>query len=117
MADNQIKGRYGEQIAVDYLKKTGYQILEKNYRCPLGEVDIIVQKGEDVVFVEVKTRTSDNYGLPGESVISRKQRHIIRSAMYYLAENNDFDRNYRFDVIEVLMNEINHIENAFLMKY
>ncbi|MBF7095823.1 YraN family protein [Alkalibacter sp. M17DMB] len=110
---NQNKGKFGESLAVDYLKSLGYSILKRNYRCRMGEIDIIAKRCEDVIFVEVKSRSSDEYGAPSESVPVSKQKHIIKTALHYLGTNTEFEDNYRFDVIELLAGEINHIENAF----
>jgi putative endonuclease len=111
-------GQSGEKIVVKYLKKNGYLILIQNYRCKLGEIDIIARDGLDLVFIEVKTRTGLSYGTPAEAVNKRKQRQISRAAQCYLAEQQLFDTPARFDVISLLsdntdQNQIDHISNAF----
>ncbi|HAE62834.1 MAG TPA: YraN family protein [Eubacteriaceae bacterium] len=113
MSYNRDKGAMGESVAVEYLISKKYRILKTNYRSKAGEIDIIASKEEDVVFVEVKTRSTTKYGNPGEAISKSKKRHIIKTAMFYLVENDDFNGNYRFDVIEILSDKINHIKNAF----
>lgn len=110
-------GKAGEVVAVKFLKKSGYKILEKNYRKTYGEIDIIAQCRENIAFVEVKTRKSDAYGTPAEFVTKEKQQKIIKCAYTYIQEN-DLDAEFTFDVIEVYMENnkvknINHIKNAF----
>lgn len=110
-AKKKLGGR-GERLAAHYLKKQGYKILEKNYRTPFCEVDIIAKRGDVLSFCEVKTRLSDSFGAPREAVNTAKQKLYIRAAHYYF-KNQEPDCTVRFDVIEVLGGEINHIENAF----
>ncbi len=111
-------GQSGEEAVAGYLEKNGYTILIKNYRCKIGEIDIIARDGVDLVFIEVKTRSSLAYGSPAAAVTPRKQRQITRAAQWYLAEQQLFDCPARFDVISVLRGETNlqqieHINNAF----
>jgi putative endonuclease len=111
-------GKSGEETVAKYLKKNGYKILITNYRCKLGEIDIIAKDGLDLVFIEVKTRTGLHYGSPAAAVTLRKQRQISRAAQYYLAEQRLFDTPARFDVISLLCGnachqQIEHINNAF----
>lgn len=108
---NKILGSSGEKAAIKYLKKNKYKILEKNYTCPLGEADIIARDGEDIVFIEVKTRSSLFYGAPSEAVNEKRQEGYRRIAAFYL---KNVEKYYiRFDVIEILDGEISHIKNAF----
>ena len=100
--NRQRLGKSGEETIVKYLKKNGYLIIIKNYRCKLGEIDIIAKDGSDLVFIEVKTRSGLSYGSPAEAVNRRKQRQISRAAQYYLAEQQLFDSPARFDVISLL---------------
>jgi putative endonuclease len=113
----QILGREGEGIAERYLKKQGFKLLERNYRCPLGELDLIALDRKVLVFVEVKTRTSDNSGSPLEAVDRRKQRQIIKTALYFLSQKRLHDRDARFDVIGISLERgepvVEHIRNAF----
>ncbi len=113
----QILGREGEGIAERYLKKQGFKLLERNYRCPLGELDLIALDRKVLVFVEVRTRTSDSLGSPLESVDRRKQRQIIKTALFFLSQKRLHDRDARFDVIGISMERgepvVEHIRNAF----
>ena len=106
-------GRAGEKRAVDFLKKKGFKILKTNYRAPVGEIDIIAQDKEVLVFIEVKTRTSENYGLPCEAVDRKKQEKYYKAATLYLQKEQKMDSACRFDVIEIENGQINHIFNAF----
>ncbi len=111
-------GLCGEEIVADYLTQKGYTIVVKNYRCKAGEIDIIARDGAELVFIEVKTRSSLSFGSPAEAVTPRKQRQISRAAQWYLAEQQLFDVPARFDVIAVLGADrknmaIDHIDNAF----
>jgi len=111
-------GKWGEERGCSYLESNGYKILERNYRCRLGEADIIAKKGDDIIFVEVKTRKNIAYGLPAEAVNFRKQSKYKKIAMWYLQEKGWGERSCRFDVLEIIIQpgkEIihNHIKNAF----
>lgn len=111
--NNFVLGRFGEDEAIKYLKKHKYKILERNFSCALGEIDIIAQDGEFLVFVEVKARNSAKFGLPREAVDIFKQRKIINTALYYQKIKRKLDSLVRFDVVEILGNEITLIQNAF----
>ena len=104
------KGKFGESVAALYLEKQGYQVIEKNFRCRLGEVDIICKKNNQIVFVEVKTRTSDQYGAPSEAVTKDKVGKIRKVAALYMMSEKITNYQVKFDVMEILLN---HIENAF----
>ena len=110
---NKKTGNLGEIKATAYLKRQKYKILENNFQNKLGEIDIIAEKGGVIVFVEVKTRLTYKYGEPIEAVDYRKQNKIKKVAEIYLMIKNKSLSDVRFDVIEVLDNNINHIENAF----
>lgn len=112
-------GHWGEKKAASYLRRKGYSILEMNYSCRFGEIDIIAKKRGFVVFAEVKLRKNSDFAEAREFVTSAKQRRIISTAAMWL-EENDTGLQPRFDVIEVYAPEgmggktrINHIENAF----
>lgn len=109
---NKLKGNLGEQEACSYLKKKGYKILHKNYRCFYGEIDIVAKDKEFIVFVEVKTRSSNLYGRGSDAVDYKKQRKIIQTAENYINEFR-LKTAVRFDVISIDSGEITHIENAF----
>ena len=110
--ENKRLGKAGERKACAYLKKQGYVILERNYKNPFGEVDIIAEKGGDVVFIEVKTRLTESYGQPSEAVNVKRKKKYIDGANYYFS-GRQTDCVIRFDIIEILRGEINHIEDAF----
>lgn len=111
---NKITGTWGEAQACKYLKKKKYKILAQNYSNKFGEIDIIAFKDGTTVFVEVKTKTSLEFGRPCEMVDEIKQEKIRKTATLYLITNKLIDTPVRFDVIEVLgENDINMIENAF----
>lgn len=113
--NTKILGDKGERIAVKFLKHHGYKILEKNYKNKLGEIDIIAfdKKEKFLVFVEVKTKSSDFFGLPREMVDEQKQFKIEQVATFYLMSKNDFETKIRFDVVEVLDKKVEHIKNAW----
>ena len=110
-------GRDGEKIAVAYLKKQGYSIFETNFRCPLGEIDIIAREKNEIVFIEVKTRRSSKLGYPEQAVGMRKQSKLSQLALWYLQEKKLSNVNARFDVVAITLlaegNEIKLIKNAF----
>lgn len=108
---NKRLGKKGENKTARYLKRRGYKILERNYRSPFGEVDIIAKKGDIVAFVEVKTRLSDSFGAPADSVRSDRKLRYVRAAKAYAA--NLPDCIVRFDVAEVFKTGINYLDNAF----
>ena len=99
--DRAALGRRGEWRAVRHLESLGYEIIERNYRCRHGEIDIVAREAGDLVFVEVKTRRSKSFGCPSESVDSRKQRKLISSGRQYLIERDLGEIDCRFDVAEV----------------
>ena len=117
--ERQTLGRWGEDRAVRYLKKRRFKIIQRNYTCLLGEIDIIGRKKDLLVFVEVKTRREDSDISPRYSVTNRKQRKIIRVARYYLKWRHQKQTRCRFDVIEVIAGEgkkpknIIHLPGAF----
>ena len=113
----QILGKEGERIAERYLKNKGFKLLERNYRCPVGELDLIALDRHVVVFLEVKTRSDDRFGVPFESVHRHKQRKISKAALYFLSQHRLHDREARFDVIGISLHDrepkVEHIQNAF----
>lgn len=105
-------------VGAAYLVRNGYKILEKNYRCLLGEIDIVAEKGERIIFVEIKTRNSEMFGRPEEAVHSAKQRKLIQLAKWYLKDKKLWDRSAGFAVLAVSWKaksdpEIRLIEDAF----
>lgn len=123
-SDNLQVGRYGENIAAKYLASNGYKIIDCNYNCKLGEIDIIAKTKKTILFIEVKTRKNNTFGMPSQAVNYYKQRKISKIALWYLKEKDLFkkDLNVRFDVIEIweedfTFKDINHIKNAFEIIY
>ncbi len=114
-SDNKLKGKAGESIACEYLKKNGYEIFHKNFSTELGELDIVAADSEYLVFIEVKARTDDAFGTPAEAVNYHKRRKISEVASQYIKKFRYFDVPVRFDVIEVYTGtkKVNHIVNAF----
>lgn len=114
----QTLGARGEQLAAEYLQKKGYTIIEKNFTVhKIGEIDLIVEKDDEIVFIEVKTRTGDQYGYPEEAVDYWKAKKISRTARHFLHARHMDDRYVRFDIISVTIhekdkkNDIRHNEN------
>lgn len=111
-------GKIGEKLAAKYLEKSNYKIIKQNFRCKQGEIDIIAMDNNELeqylVFVEVKTRTSLEFGTPAEAVDRTKRQHILKTAKNFLYFNNIKGKNIRFDTIEVFLDKnkykINHIK-------
>ena len=110
-------GKEGEKIAAAYLEKNGYRIVEINFRCPIGEIDIVAKDKNDLVFVEVKTRKSIALGYPEQAVGIRKQKKMSQLALWYMQKRKIADTNARFDVVAITLipenNEVRLIQNAF----
>lgn len=118
--DSREKGNWGEEKAAKYLKHHGYRIVERNYRCRQGEIDIIAERNGLIIFIEVKTRKNSDYAEAREFVTTAKQQRVIIAAQHWLQENS-CEKQPRFDVIEIYAPDgensrnikINHLENAF----
>ena len=114
-------GKKGEEIAIRFLKKKGYRILEKNYVCKMGEMDIIAREKDTLAFIEVKTRTTTAFGPPQLAVNLTKQMQLSKVALYFLKEKKLEDVKARFDVVAILLRptgeEIELIKDAFDLKY
>ena len=110
-------GAYGQKLAEDYLISYGFEIVERNFRCQSGEIDIIARDGGYISFIEVKYRRSLAHGYPREAVGYYKQRHIRRVALYYISIKRLHSQDFRFDVLEIVdiagNPEITLIKNAF----
>ena len=106
-------GSAGEDAACAYLLRHGWTILDRNVRRGRGEIDVIARRKGTVAFVEVKRRSGLNYGRPAEAVNREKQQRIAHAAALYMQENGLSEARIRFDVIEILPGEIQHIEGAF----
>jgi putative endonuclease len=111
-------GALGEKMAVDFLKKHGYKIVQRNFRCREGEIDIIARQGDCLVFVEVRTRKSSGFGIPEESITPVKSKRLVDLANTYLQSCGSFPQSWRIDVIAVelkpdnKLSRLEHIENA-----
>jgi putative endonuclease len=111
-------GVIGEKLARGFLKKKGYKILDTNYRCREGEIDIIARKKDSLVFIEVRTKASSGFGSPEESVTFAKKEKLIASGLTYMSEHRDLPESWRIDFVAVELardgkaNRIELIENA-----
>ncbi len=114
-------GKFGEDLARERLKDLGYRILKTNYRCSLGEVDLVARDGDVLVFVEIKTRKNESLGRIKEAVNRRKQTQLSKVALAYLKSNNLWGSKARFDVVAIRLvdgkKEVEVIKNAFELTY
>jgi putative endonuclease len=116
---NKTIGDFGEDLAEDYLRRLGYNILERNFSCKIGELDLIVKDKTHVIFIEVKTRYDSQYGLPCEAVTATKKYKLYKTAQYYIMIKKLYHENFRFDVVDIILSkadnkhEIRVIKNAF----
>lgn len=116
---NKEIGNYGETLASNFLINNSYIILDMNYRNKYGEIDIICRKNNLIIFCEVKSRYTNSFGCPIESVTYYKQKQIIKLSQIYLLYKKYHNYNVRYDVIEVIFNntnasfKVNHIKDAF----
>ena len=110
------KGRLTENVAAEYLRKQGLKVCDTNFRCKMGELDIVARDGKTLVFVEVRYRKSKAYGTPAETVDFKKQQRLIRASQFYL-QRHDLDMPCRFDIVEGYKDKnqlsINWIKDAF----
>ena len=119
---NSSLGNVGESIAATFLKGAGFSIVERNFRCVCGELDIIARDGRTIVFIEVKCRNNEIYGPPQLAVTPFKQRQISKAALVWLSKRRLYDAEARFDVVAIVLHEhalpeIEHIRNAFDLAY
>ena len=116
LTDDRARGRKGEELALHELAKKGYRVLERNWRCRMGEIDLICMDNGTLVIVEVKLRANDFFGNPEEFVTKSKQKKLIKAADFYIKENNIFWET-RFDIIAIIENpnelKVEHFEGAF----
>ncbi|HUT72966.1 MAG TPA: YraN family protein [Desulfatiglandales bacterium] len=116
-----ILGKFGEDLARNRLKDLGYRVLETNYRCPLGEIDLIARDGETLVFVEIKTRRNQPSSLAKEAVHKRKQVQLSKAALAYMKHKNLWGSKARFDVVAIGVSdgkkEVEIIQDAFELAY
>lgn len=110
--DHLALGRIGEEAAVALLVGRGYRILARNFRCPLGELDLVAAHGGAIVFVEVKTRTTADCGDPFDAITPLKQRRLTRLATYYLKGKDSLDRAARFDAVSVTVTPDGRVERV-----
>lgn len=117
MADHNALGQEGEEMAVAFLRKKGYSILERNYRFQKAEVDILAQKGKVLAAVEVKTRSTPDFGDP-QDFVKKKQINLLVKAVDHFVNDQKLDVQVRFDIIAIIRNKmgtrIEHLEDAFL---
>ena len=117
MAQHNDLGKKGEQLAVDFLQQKGFTVLERNYRFQKAEVDIIIQKEDLICAVEVKTRSTPEFGNPQDFVKPKQIQQLVKAMDYYINEN-DLDVELRFDIVAIIKNKlgtrIEHLEDAFL---
>jgi putative endonuclease len=119
---NRSLGDRGESIAVTFLQGQGFTIVERNFRCVCGELDIVAREGRSIVFVEVKCRNNRIYGPPQLAVTPFKQRQISKAALVWLSKRRLYDVDARFDVVAIMLHEhdlpeIEHIRDAFELAY
>lgn len=114
-------GQKGEEIALRFLKKHGYHILQRNYVCKMGEVDIIAREKDTLAFIEVKTRRSTAFGPPQMAVNQKKQEQLSKAALHFLKEKRLEEAKARFDVVAILLGakgeEIELIRDAFELQF
>ena len=115
--NRRIQGKAGEDLAAEFLERNGFKIIERNYRFERGEIDLIAEEGDELVFVEVKARRSTMFGTPEDAVTEEKQEQVHAVADGYLFEHDIDDRPCRFDVVAIEFKhgkaEIRHIRDAF----
>jgi len=116
--ERQEIGKLGEKLALRHLKKRGYRILDRNFRCRRGEIDIVATQKDYLVFVEVRTKTTEAFGTPEESITRTKKDHLIAAALTYISEHKKLPPLWRIDVVAVELDQkgkskrIEIIENA-----
>jgi len=110
-------GNAGERLAADRLRQAGYVVRTQNYRCRVGEVDIVAEEAGDIVFVEVKTRRGEAYGLPEEAVTPAKQRKLIAAAQTYLEAHGCADASWRVDVVAIALTREGKLEEVRIYRH
>ena len=113
----QLLGKSGEEIAAEYLENKGYNIIDRNFRCVLGEIDLIVKRKGILTFVEVKTRRKNTFGSPADAITYIKRKHMYKTAEYYILKNKIAKKDITLDVVEIYANsekdiKIIHLERA-----
>ena len=119
MALHNILGKRGEDYAVNYLRQKGYRVLDRNWKCGDMEIDIVALEKDELVFVEVKTRSTDAWQNPEDAVDELRKRRLSRAANAYIKYHR-LDNRYRFDIVGIVMTDnetrLNHIEEAFTVR-
>jgi putative endonuclease len=116
MSRNSQLGKFGEDLAVQALEFYGYAVHDRNWRCRLGEIDIIAQEGEVWVVVEVKLRTNERFGTPEEAVDVFKQNRLLQLGQAYAAERDLLDQVWRIDVVAILLSRSNKVERLQIIR-
>lgn len=117
MRSKTLQGKAGEGLACHYLEQQGLTLVERNFRCRRGELDLIMRDGDQLVFVEVRSRRKSGYGTPAETITKTKQNRLVRTALYYLQRRRWCSVSCRFDVIAITLGQnedaVEWIKNAF----
>ena len=106
-------GAAAETRAAEFLQRKGYRVVDRNWTCRGGEIDLVCDDGETLVFVEVRARKDDRHGTPLETVRDEKRRRLIRAAEHYLTKKKLWERACRFDVVGIAGDVVDHVEDAF----
>lgn len=109
-------GNLGEKLAKDFLKKNGYRVRETNFKCREGEIDIVAEQGDCLVFVEVRTKSSSEFGTPEESITHFKKEKLIASALSYLSSHQGLPAQWRIDLVAIELDERNKIKRIELIQ-
>ncbi len=109
-------GQRGEQLAVERLTSLGYEIVDRNYRCPRGEIDVVARHAGSWVFVEVRTRRGSRFGTPEESVTPRKRAHLIASAQHYLQAHDALESDWRIDAVAIVLTPGGRVERLDIIE-
>lgn len=112
----QALGKLGEDLAARHLQQSGYTILQRNYRCPAGEMDIVARQGDRLAFVEVRTRRGTSYGTPKESITWRKQERLVRIAGTYLQEHRLSDADWGIDAVAIRFSTDGVLQNVEIIR-
>ncbi len=110
-------GRTGERLAAETLMSKGYRILERNFRCRQGEIDLVAEDEQDIIFVEVKARRGVSFGLPEDALTMRKRRKLVEVASYYLDLHTCSDRSWRIDVVAVQFSSSGKLEEIRIYEH
>jgi putative endonuclease len=111
------RGTLGEKLAQGFLKKKGYRILETNYRCPRGEIDIVAIQEDCLAFIEVRTKCNLDFGTPEESITSSKLEHLERAAQYYRQDHDKLPEAWRIDLVAVELEHDNKLKRIELVPF